>query len=156
MIYFLTRINKWSNNFLFNNYFYLLQYTNQKHLYKRTITYLKSVFVIFLVFCVFLLCVPLRFPHKTMFGSSLPPVVLGGAHVLFMLFVFFLVWWCPTHIALCFCFVCLRLVYPLLSVLWIVPFWLHLRYSLTFIYLHRIAKLRLMPSMSEGLYIYIA
>ena len=31
---------------------------------------------------------PLRFPHKTMFGSSLPPVVCRRAHVLIALFVF--------------------------------------------------------------------
>ena len=40
----------------------------------------------------------LRFLKKTMFGSSLPPVVV---HVLFVL---------------CFCFICLRLVYPMLPV----------------------------------------
>ena len=34
-----------------------------------------------------LLC-SLRFPHKTMFGSSLPPIVCRRAHVLFTLFVF--------------------------------------------------------------------
>jgi len=31
---------------------------------------------------------PLRFPHKKMFGSSLPLVVCSRAHVLFALFVF--------------------------------------------------------------------
>ena len=31
---------------------------------------------------------PLRFPHKTMFGSSLPPVVCRRVHVLIALFVF--------------------------------------------------------------------
>jgi hypothetical protein len=29
----------------------------------------------------------------------------------FTLFVLVCVYWCPTHIGLCFCFVCLRLVY---------------------------------------------
>ena len=33
-----------------------------------------------------------------------------------MLFVFVYVWWCPTHVVLCFCFVFLRLVYPMLPV----------------------------------------
>ena len=33
-----------------------------------------------------------------------------------MLFVFVYVWWCPTHVMLCFCFVFLHLVYPMLSV----------------------------------------
>ena len=42
---------------------------------------------------------PLRFPHKTMFGSSLPPIVY--------------VQWRPTHIVLCFCFGFLRLVYSM-------------------------------------------
>ena len=35
-------------------------------------------------------------------------------HVLFALFLFVYVEWCPTLIVLCFCFVCLRLVYPML------------------------------------------
>ena len=48
-----------------------------------------------------------------MFGSRLPPVVCRRAHVLFMLFVFICIW-CPTHIV--FCFVFLRLVYPMLTV----------------------------------------
>ena len=45
---------------------------------------------------------PLRFPHTTMFGSSLPPVVCRS--VLFMLFVFVCVQWCLTHVVLCFWF----------------------------------------------------
>jgi hypothetical protein len=40
--------------------------------------------------------------------------------VLFTLFVFAYVKWCPIHIALCFCFVCLRLVCR--QFLWIVHF----------------------------------
>jgi hypothetical protein len=40
----------------------------------------------------------------------------------------------PTHIVFCFCFVCLRLVYPILLVSLNYPFWLPLRYSLTFVY----------------------
>ena len=51
-----------------------------------------------------------------MFGSSLPPVVCRRALVLFTLFVFALVEWCPTHIVLDFCFLCLRLVYHMLPV----------------------------------------
>jgi hypothetical protein len=76
-------------------------------------------------------------------------------HVVFsvMLFVLVCAKWCPTHIVLCFCFIFLRLVYSMLPVsldclfliapsvfsnvylklLWIVYFWLPLRYSLTFI-----------------------
>jgi hypothetical protein len=41
------------------------------------------------------------FHIKTMFGSSLPPVLCRRVHILFTLFVF--VWvWCLTHIMLCF------------------------------------------------------
>ena len=50
------------------------------------------------LFCLILLCVsvlssvlwwPLRCPHKTIFDSSLPPVVYRRVHVLFTLFVLF-------------------------------------------------------------------
>ena len=51
-----------------------------------------------------------------MFSLSLPPVVCRRAHVLITLLVFVCVWWCPTHTVLCFCFVFLRLVYPMLPV----------------------------------------
>jgi hypothetical protein len=54
-----------------------------------------------------------NFRIKTMFGSSLPPVVCRRAHVLFTLLVFV---WCLTHIVLCFYFICLRVVYPMLPV----------------------------------------
>ena len=57
-----------------------------------------------------------------MFGSSLQPVVCMRAHVLFTLFVFVLVEWCPTHIVLDFCFVCLRFVYHRLPVSLDCPF----------------------------------
>ena len=67
-----------------------------------------------IVFCVVLLCVLTFFVPccdvcydfhiKTMFGSSLLPVVCRRVHVLFTLFVFVYVWWCPTHIVLCFLF----------------------------------------------------
>ena len=51
-----------------------------------------------------------------MFGSSL--FVCRRTHVLFTLFVFVCVWWCPTHIVLVVGggVVCLGLVCPLLSV----------------------------------------
>jgi hypothetical protein len=48
--------------------------------------------------------------YNTMFGSSLPPVVCRRAHVLFTLFVFAVVYWCPAHIVLYFCFVFLRII----------------------------------------------
>jgi hypothetical protein len=34
---------------------------------------------------------------------NIPAVVCRRAHVLCTLFVFVYVWWCPTHIVLCFC-----------------------------------------------------
>ena len=68
-------------------------------------------------FCVVLLCVftfwlpccDVRsdFRIKTMFGSCLPPVVCGMGRIFFTLFVLCCIWWCPTYIVLCFCFVCL-------------------------------------------------
>jgi hypothetical protein len=71
--------------------------------------------LIFLVFCVALLCVfTLRVPCcdvrydfriQTMFGSSLPPVVCRRAYVLVKLLVFGYIEWCPTHFVLFFCFV---------------------------------------------------
>jgi hypothetical protein len=51
-----------------------------------------------------------------MFGSALSPVVCGSALVLCTLFMFVCAEWCPTHIVLCFCFVFLRLVCPMLPV----------------------------------------
>jgi hypothetical protein len=62
--------------------------------------------------------------------SYLPPAVCERAHVLFTLFVFACVKWCPTHIVLCFCSSCVpyvasfsvlccvfvRPVYPMLPV----------------------------------------
>ena len=86
----------------------------------------------------------------------------SSVHVLFMFLVFVCAYWCSTHTMLCVCFVFLRLVNPMLPFslycpffiapsvfsnvylswvlctlcchfLWIVHFWLPLRYSLTFI-----------------------
>jgi hypothetical protein len=67
--------------------------------------------------CVFTFLVPLRFPHKTMFGSPLPPVVWGEL----MSYCVLCVWLCihidVQHFAVAhlfsfqyfvFCFVCLR------------------------------------------------
>jgi hypothetical protein len=66
-----------------------------------------------------------------MFGSSLPPVAYRRARVLFTLLVFVCKLWCSTHIVFVFfvvlCSLCCQF-------LWIVPFWLPLRYSLMFIY----------------------
>ena len=94
--------------------------------------FVVSVLLIFLVFCVVLLCVftfsvqcrevCYDFRIKTVFGSSLPLVVCRKLHVLFALFVFAFVQWCPTYIVLCLCFVCLRPVYPMLPVSLDCPF----------------------------------
>ena len=75
--------------------------------------------IMFLVFCALLLyfftfllpCCDVRYDFRitTMFGSSLPPVVCRRAHVLFTSSVFICAQWCPTHIVLCFCVVCVRL-----------------------------------------------
>ena len=71
-----------------------------------------------------------------LFGSSLPPVIGKRAHVLFTLFVFDCVKWCPTYIMLCifilFVFV-LCLVYPMLLVSLGCPFLIDPSVSLTFI-----------------------
>jgi hypothetical protein len=68
-----------------------------------------------------------------MFGLSLSPVVYRRAYVLFTLFVFVCVYWCPTHNVLCFCFNILRLVYHMLPVSLDYRYVIALRYSLTFI-----------------------
>ena len=79
------------------------------------------------------LCCPLRCPHKTMFGSSLPPVVCRRADILFTLYAFVCLFnvqhilWCVFAL---FFFVLSTLCYQFL---YIVHFWLPLRYSLTFI-----------------------
>ena len=65
----------------------------------------------------------LRFPFGT--GLSLPPVVCRRAHVLFTLFVFVCVRWCPTHIVLRFCLFCTLCC----QFLWIVHFWLYSVFS---------------------------
>ena len=70
---------------------------------------LRSVLLIFLVFCVLLLCVftfwvpCCDFRIQTMFASSLPPVVCKRARVLLTLFVFVCGQWCPTHIVFALC-----------------------------------------------------
>ena len=70
---------------------------------------------------------------ETMFGLSLSSVVYRRAHVLFTLFVFACVYWCPTHKVLCFCFNILCLVYHMLPVSLDYRYVIALRYSLTFI-----------------------
>ena len=44
-------------------------------------------------------------------GLSLPPVVCRMTNALCTLSVFVYLQWCQTHIVLCFCFVCVRLMF---------------------------------------------
>jgi hypothetical protein len=78
-----------------------------------------------------------------MFGSSLPPVVCRRAHVLFTLFVFVSLQWCPTHncVVFLFCFPSSCVPYICCQFLWIVLFWSPLPYSLIFIYSSLILQL---------------
>ena len=93
-----------------------------------------------------------KISHKTMFGSSLPPVVCGRAPVLFMLFVWFLFAYSGVQYISCCVFVLFEYsgvqhisccVFALLffvlctlccQFLWTVHFWLPIRSSLTFFF----------------------
>jgi len=90
------------------------------------VAHLFSFFLCCPIMCVYVLsCVlwcPLQFPHKNDVWIFFTSSGLYGGFVLFTLFLFVCVLWCPTHIALCFCFVCLRLVYPMLPVSLDCPF----------------------------------
>ena len=71
------------------------------------------------------LCCDVRYDCriKTMFSSSLPPVMSRRTHVLFTLIVVACAKWCPTHIVLFgFCFVFQRLVYRMTPVSLNCPF----------------------------------
>jgi hypothetical protein len=65
-------------------------------------------------------------------ASSFPPVVCRSAHIMFTLFVFACMWWCPTHIFFWLSSSCVLLALCC-RFLWIIHFWLPIRYSLTFI-----------------------
>ena len=84
--------------------------------------YLGFCVVLLCFFTFWGLCCDVCYCIKTMFGSSLPPVVCRRAHVLFTLYVFACAQWCPTHIVLCFCFVFPRHVYHMLPVSLDCPF----------------------------------
>ena len=60
--------------------------------------------------------IPVIYTDNVFSSLSHPLVVCSRAHVLFRLFVFACEYRCSTHIVLCFCFVFLRLVYPMLPV----------------------------------------
>jgi uncharacterized membrane protein YesL len=81
-------------------------------------------FFCFFLLCVFTFCiscdVSYDFRIKTMFGSSLPPVVYRRDNVLFMLFVLVCVYWYHRHIVLCFSSSCR--VYPMQHVSLYCPF----------------------------------
>ena len=100
---------------------------------------LLYVFTFWVLFC----DVRYDFRIKTMFGLSLP-VVCRRERVLFMLFVFACVWWCPTHIVLCFCFIFLRLVHLMLPVYLDCPF-----LSLMFIDINSICMKKKKPHKSN-------
>ena len=116
---------------------------------------------IFISFCVVLWCVftiwvtycdvRYDFRIKTMFGSSVPQVVCWRAHVLYKLCMFLCVWWCPAHNVLCFCFVFLLLVCPMLPVPLDCPFFITIsKFSSLF---NRINIIQMTSSVSRRLYI---
>ena len=79
---------------------------------------------------------PLRFSHK----NDLRFVFTSGCLSYFRCLRVVL---SDTYIVLCFCFVFLLLMYPMLPVSLDCPFLIALRYSLTFIYLHLLNDLQL-------------
>ena len=85
--------------------------------------------IICLTFCIPCYDVCYGFHMDTMFGSSLPSAVCRRDHVLFTLFVFACMWWCPARVVLSLYFVFLCLVYPVLIIF-------PLRCSLTFMFLY--------------------
>ena len=68
--------------------------------------------IICLTFCIPCYDVCYGFHMDTMFGSSLPSALCRRDHVMFTLFVFACMWWCPARVVLPLCFVFLCLVYP--------------------------------------------
>jgi hypothetical protein len=87
---------------------------------------LLFLFVILIFLCCPIMCIyalsSVSVTISAMLGSSLPPVVSRKVHALFTLCVFICKYWCPTHIVLCFWFVFLRLVCPILTVSLDCPF----------------------------------
>ena len=75
------------------------------------------------------------FRIKTMFGSSLPPVVcMRSGFMSYLRWLSLLAYsHVPTHIVLCFCLFFFVLCTLCCQFLWIVHFWFSLQYSLTFI-----------------------
>ena len=75
---------------------------------------LKFFLIMYSTKCCHIRC-SYHFRIKMMFGSSFPPVVCRRAHVLFTLFVFVCIQYCPTHIVLCSVFVLFVFVLCLVS-----------------------------------------
>ena len=106
---------------------------------------IRSVLLIFLMFCVVLLCVFIfwvpccdvryYFPIKTMLHSSWPPVVIGGVISYLRYLCLFVYSGFPQILCCVFVLFFFVLCTPCCQFLWIVDFWLSLLYSLTFIYI---------------------
>jgi hypothetical protein len=115
-------------------------FTLRAHLSLSRFFSVRSMLLIFLVFCVVILrvftfwvsCCDVRYGLRIemRFGSSFLPVVCRRAHVLFTLFVFV----CCSSVQKILCCVFLSIVYPMLPVSLDCPF-LSSVYSLTFIYI---------------------
>jgi hypothetical protein len=78
------------------------------------------------VFTLWVPCCDISYDFRlgTIFGSSLPPVVCRMDHFLFTLFLFVCIWWCPTHIGLCYLLCLSSSCTQCLPVLWIVQTYL--------------------------------
>jgi hypothetical protein len=82
-------------------------YTSRAHEFTPTFLVGSVLLISLVLLCCPIMCLssalrcPLRFQHKTMFGSFYPPVICRREHVLFTLYVFVCVSWCPTHVVLC-------------------------------------------------------
>ena len=68
------------------------------------------------MFCLFVCLFFCLFCCFLFYFGTLLSVVCKRVHVLYTLFVFVCLKWCPTYIVLCFCFVFLRLGVPMLPV----------------------------------------
>ena len=99
-------------------------FTFREHLSSHPGFLVGSMLLIFLAFCVVLLCVFMfwvqcchvryDFHIQTMFDSSLPPVVCSRTHVLFTLYMCLFAYSGVQHILRSF----LRLMYPMISLKW--------------------------------------
>jgi len=100
--------------FFFLAYLGALEFTSRFQ-WVRAGNFLKFFVLSYFVFFRFEFCVVMSVTIKTMFGSSLPPVVCRWL-LSYLRYLFFLACSGVQNIVLCFCFVCLRLVYPMLPV----------------------------------------